>query len=227
MEISYNIVRRSRRRTASIVIHPDNRIDVLAPAYLSDTHIAEWVSSKQQWIERKLHFNIHTRSQHQPKLFQQGEHFTLLGREYTLSVQPSTKRQVTLSGDRLVCQTPAAGQNTALRKQITHWYQQYARQYLQQRVDYYATLTNLSPVLVDIKNYRSRWGSCHLDGRIYFNWRIIMAPAHVSDYVVVHELCHLHQHNHSPAYWRLVESIMPHYREAKNWLKVNGLSLDL
>ena len=226
-EISYNIIRRVRRRTASIIIHADNRIDVLAPAGLSDSHIAAWVGSKQTWIERKLHFNTHTRSRYEAKTFRQDELFALLGREYALCVEPSTKRHTYLSGERLVCHTPAPDRSPALRRQITHWYQQYARQHMQQRVAYYATQTGLSPALVDIKNYRSRWGSCHPDGRIYFNWRIIMAPTHISDYVVVHELCHLQQHNHSPAYWQLVAAIIPEYRTARLWLKVNSLSLDL
>ena len=69
--------------------------------------------------------------------------------------------------------------------------------------------------------------SCHKDGRIYFNWRIIMAPHSVVDYVVAHELCHLTYHNHSPAYWKLLESILPDYREAKAWLKTNGKMLSV
>jgi len=226
-ELSYNIVRRPRRRTASIVIHPDNRIDVLAPAGISEARIAAWISSKQLWIERKMHFNMHTRSRHQAKCYQQDEIFTLLGHDYALSLQPSTRRQITLSGDTLICHTPAPDQQLAIQKQISGWYKRYAAEHLQQRVAYYAAHTGNSPALVGIKNYRSRWGSCHIDGRIYFNWRIIIAPAHVCDYVVVHELCHLHQHNHSPAYWQLVASIMPDYREAQKWLKINGLSLDL
>jgi len=80
---------------------------------------------------------------------------------------------------------------------------------------------------VDVKSYRSRWGSCHKDGRVYFNWRIIMAPHSVVDYVVVHELCHLVYHNHSAAYWKLVEHSYSDFRNAKTWLKMNGLSLTL
>lgn len=225
--ISYNIVRSARRRTASIVIHPDNRIDVRAPSHLSDSHIDAWVASKQPWIEKKLHFNTHSRRQHQPKTFRQGERFTLLGCNYALSVEPSTRRQVILNGYQLVCRSPLPDHREALRKQITAWYRQYAARYLQQRVEHYAQLTGLTPTLTGIKNYRTRWGSCHIDGRIYFNWRIIMAPPHIADYVVVHEMCHLQHHNHSPAFWQLVASILPDYREAKKWFKLNGLSLDL
>ncbi|MDX8405148.1 MAG: SprT family zinc-dependent metalloprotease [Mariprofundus sp.] len=225
--ISYNIVRRPKRKTTSIVIHPDNRIDVLAPTHISESDIAQWISSKQAWIEKKIHFNSNTRRQHQVKLFRQHEPFTLLGREYTLAIELSGKHHTALNGSQLLCQTATPDQRETLRKQITHWYRQYALNHLQQRVDFYATLTAPSPALVGIKNYRSRWGTCHHDGRIYFNWRIIMAPPHVVDYVVVHELCHLRQHNHSPAYWQLVASVIPDHLLAREWLKVNGLSLDL
>jgi predicted metal-dependent hydrolase len=76
-----------------------------------------------------------------------------------------------------------------------------------------------------VKDFQSRWGSCTPRGRVDFNWKIIMAPNRVVDYVVVHELCHLKQHDHSPQFWKLVESIMPDYLESKEWLRVNGASL--
>jgi predicted metal-dependent hydrolase len=76
-----------------------------------------------------------------------------------------------------------------------------------------------------VKEFQSRWGSCTPSGRVDFNWKIIMAPNRVVDYVVVHELCHLKQHDHSPQFWKLVESIMPDYAESKEWLRVNGAGL--
>jgi predicted metal-dependent hydrolase len=76
-----------------------------------------------------------------------------------------------------------------------------------------------------VKEFQSRWGSCTPRGRVDFNWKIIMAPNRVVDYVVVHELCHLNQHDHSPQFWKLVENIMPDYLECKEWLRVHGAGL--
>ncbi|MDQ6993186.1 MAG: SprT family zinc-dependent metalloprotease [Mariprofundus sp.] len=229
-EAPYTIIRRPRRKTASIVIHSDNRIEVLAPLTLTEIEIAAWVSSKQAWIRQKLHFNTHSRRPYQAKKFIPGESFSLLGESYLLVIKASPKACIELDDKQLIIQQPlksCAAQQSYLRDATMRWYQAFAHKHLNQRVALFAQHIGKTPTLVGIKNYRSRWGSCHIDGRIYFNWRIIMAPTDIVDYVVVHELCHLHQHNHSPAYWRLVASIMPDYRKAKQWLKENSLALDL
>jgi predicted metal-dependent hydrolase len=76
-----------------------------------------------------------------------------------------------------------------------------------------------------VKEFQSRWGSCTSSGRVDYNWKIIMAPNRLVDYVVAHELCHLKQHDHLPQFWKLVESIMPDYAESEEWLRVHGASL--
>ena len=83
----------------------------------------------------------------------------------------------------------------------------------------------VNPASAGVKGYKSRWGSCHSDGRVYFNWRIIVAPHSIVDYVVAHELCHLVHHDHSKKFWKLLGTIIPDYAERKEWLKVNGRGL--
>jgi predicted metal-dependent hydrolase len=78
---------------------------------------------------------------------------------------------------------------------------------------------------VGVKEYKARWGSCSSSGDVTYNWRIIMAPHHIVDYIVVHELCHLLEHNHGPKYWKHVKSVVPDYKECREWLKVNGEGL--
>ena len=80
---------------------------------------------------------------------------------------------------------------------------------------------NVSPLSVDVKDYKSRWGGCHFDGRIYYNWKIIIAPHSIVDYVVVHELCHLVYDDHSMKFWKLLGSVLPDYGKRKEWLKNN------
>ena len=79
---------------------------------------------------------------------------------------------------------------------------------------------------ISIKGYKSRWGSCNSRGEISFNWRIIMAPKSVINYVVIHELCHLKYHDHSDKFWGFVESNLPSYREQRDWLKCNETLLE-
>ena len=83
----------------------------------------------------------------------------------------------------------------------------------------------VSPKSVSIKNYKSRWGSCSSNGELTYNWRIILAPHRIVDYVVVHELCHLLEHNHSPKYWKHVEHYVPNWREHRDWLRKHTTEL--
>ena len=88
-------------------------------------------------------------------------------------------------------------------------------------------MVGVNPKSVGIKTFKSRWGSCHLSGDILYNWNIVIAPNRIVDYVVVHELCHLKQHDHSDKFWKLVGQVIPDYAECKEWLRVNGRALEV
>ena len=107
------------------------------------------------------------------------------------------------------------------------WYKKQARAVITERVDFYAAKYGFEVEKIRISSARTRWGSCSAKKTLSFTWRIVMAPPEVIDYLVVHELCHLRELNHSRSYWSLVESIMPGYRSARKWLKVNGGKLKL
>ena len=100
-----------------------------------------------------------------------------------------------------------------------------AREVLTDRTDYYADILNVTYGRISIRDQKTRWGSCSREGNLNYNWRLILAPAAVLDYVVVHELCHRKQMNHSSAFWREVERVMPDYRQKEKWLKDNGWML--
>ena len=100
-----------------------------------------------------------------------------------------------------------------------------AAEYIPGRVACYAPLIGVSYGRITIRNQRSRWGSCSSKGNLNFNWRLILAPGEVLDYVVVHELAHRREMNHSERFWRLVENILPDYQRQRRWLKENGETL--
>ena len=225
MSIEYSITRRPKRKTASIVIRSDNRIEVLAPSVMPAELIAGFVQNKSAWIYRKLHFNREIRAAYIPKTFTPGEQFHLLGKPYTLHIDQG-KRSVQHSEHDLLVSHPCPDPNST-RRQICRWYQQQAEAHFHARSYFFAAIIGKDPDSVGVKSYKSRWGSCHHDGRIYFNWRLIMAPEWVVDYVVVHELCHLQHANHSREFRNLVQSIFPACREATTWLKINGMVLSL
>jgi predicted metal-dependent hydrolase len=112
----------------------------------------------------------------------------------------------------------------ALRNKLTKWYKQVAMRHLELRVRNQAgkMLENSLTPKIKVRDYKRRWGSCDHRGDLSFNWRIIMAPERVMDYVVVHELAHLQEFNHSRRFWNIVEQEMSDWRDQQRWLSDNG-----
>lgn len=113
------------------------------------------------------------------------------------------------------------------REGLERRYRQAAKEYIPRRADYFAQRIGVSYERIRIAEQKTRWGSCSSRGTLSFNWKLMLAPPKVLDYVVVHELCHLIEMNHSPRFWKLVEEIIPDYKEYRKWLKENGNTLQL
>ncbi len=111
------------------------------------------------------------------------------------------------------------------RNALLRWYKRKAQGKIRDKVERYAKVVGVKPEVIGIKSFKSRWGSCSPRGDLDFNWLVVLAPNRIVDYVVVHELCHLIHHDHSPKFWKEVERVMPDYKGCKEWLKVNGHSL--
>ena len=111
------------------------------------------------------------------------------------------------------------------KQALVKLYRQAAEEYFPQRVEYLLPYTGGRYTRITIRAQRTRWGSCTSEGALSFNWRLILAPPRVLDYVVVHELCHLTHMNHSKDFWNAVARVMPDYREQEKWLKENGRRL--
>ena len=218
------VIRTSRRKTASVKVD-DGKVSVVVPEKLADSRIEELVNKKSRWIKEKL--LIHSESRPvKPKEYVSGECFTYIGRNYRLKVITDSTPSVKLVGGRLVATLPDGSKNPEkVCNALTQWYRTHAEKRLQQKVKRYAKIIGIEPVSVGIKSFKSRWGSCSVKGEILFNWKIIIAPNRIIDYLVVHELCHLKRHDHSPEFWKCVERVIPDYLECKEWLKENGRGL--
>ena len=118
-------------------------------------------------------------------------------------------------------------QSDDIRDALISWYKDHAYKKLQAKVKRYSKLMNVTPASMKIRDYKARWGSCSNKGLVQFNWKIIIAPNNAVDYVVVHELCHLIEHNHSANFWKLVKAVMPDYEVQREWLRENGHLLDV
>jgi predicted metal-dependent hydrolase len=221
------VVRTDRKKSASICLLGD-LVKVSVPITLSDSRIRDLLTKRTHWIKSKLQEQS-DRPITPPKEYVSGETVTYLGKNYRLKVliggQPSIKLKRGYV-EATVSHTDIDSKNT-IRCLLERWYRSHAERRLGEKTVRLAGVIGVNPASVTVKNYKSRWGSCSTKGDIAYNWRIILAPHSIVDYVVVHELCHMLEHNHSSKYWKHVERHVPNWRECREWLKHNQLAKDL
>lgn len=223
--LAVQVIRSSRRKTMAIKIQEDT-ISLHLPKRMPLWLAKQFVSRKQEWIQRQL---THYQQRSPVRQFTQGELQSFTGSLYPLNLvinnhQPA---QLQLAQQRFTLTAPKGTGQQAYRDLFIGWYRQQAETLLPERTRQLAQQTGLIPSKVQIKSYKSRWGSCNTKGEIQLNWQLIQAPWQIIDYVIIHELCHLQQHNHSPAFWELVGSFCPDYPAHRAWLKQNGYQLVL
>ncbi len=218
------IIRTRRRKTTCIQIN-NGQVIIRVPKKLSVAKIDVLIDSRIQWIKQKLL----QQQQLQPikhKQYVSGEEVYYLGRRYQLKVLIASKKTVKLSHGYLQVHINKK-EPTAIRTALKKWYLEHAKQQLESKVKQFSTIMQVFPASIQVREYKARWGSCSSRGHIKFNWKLIMAAGDVVDYVVVHELCHLIEHNHSANFWQLVKTILPDYEIQRQWLRQQGHYLEL
>lgn len=226
--LEFEVVR-SRRRTLAIAVESSASVIVRAPMTLPSQKILEIVEQKADWINNKLAFWQKAQDEKREREIARGKSLLYLGKYYSLQLEvvPGLKKDsIRLEAEKIVVQT-GEGKQESIAKALNKWYREKARELIVQRVLYYGSFFDSKPLAVHIKEQKKRWGSCTYDNKLLFNWRCIMARSEALDYVVVHELSHMVHKNHSPAFWQLVETILPGYRQEKKWLKENVINMDL
>lgn len=207
---------RSRRRTIALEVTPQATLIVRAPHRVPQAQIDELIREKSAWIHKKFD-EVKQRPQAIVHQYEEGEVFWFLGRQYPLQYVDDGRTTIGRT-DRLC--VPRAFQ-PHIRHHIRHWYVQEAAAEIRSRCMYFSMMTGYSPESVRITDARKRWGSCTSRGGLNFSWPLIQAPLEIVDYVIVHELVHLRQMDHSPLFWKKVAALMPDYERRRMWLKEN------
>lgn len=218
-----------RRKTLSIRIEPTGKILVIAPSGLGEEAIKGVVESKSKWITKKLEELKEIDYSPYDRKFIDGEFFMYLGERLSLKIiidKGINKPIIEVAHGQLNI-TTFEKEPELLEKVMKKWYKEQCLNMIMERVDYYKRILGKEPRKVRVKEQKRRWGTCTSRGDILLNWRCIMASIDIIDYIVVHEMCHLVHMNHSKDFWRLVESILPDYKERRAWLKKYGLTLDM
>ena len=212
---------RSKRRTLSLIVETDGTLTVRAPLRMSEADIRRFIEEKADWIKRK---QVKARDEAPaPRQFVDGETYLYLGKEIPLRLVPDGKPALVM--DRVF--KLSEGARPRAESIFEAWYKTQARVVLAERVKFFARKHGFKVGKIRISSARTRWGSCSQKGTLSFTWRLVMAPPEVIDYVIVHELCHLKELNHSKAFWAQVEAILPGYKRQRTWLKNHGKFLKL
>ncbi len=210
---AYRLVR-SNRKTVAIQIEPDGEVVVRAPRRLPVGEVEFLLQQKANWVARKQQEVRQRALAHPAPVLRTGEGLPFLGR--TLMAVPGAGVDVERVGEVLML--PATNLEAALRR----WYRAQALAVLTARTAELAARHGISYASVTVTDARRRWGSCGADGRIHYSWRLILAAPEAIDYVVVHELCHRLELNHSPAFWAQVAALLPDWQERERWLRDHG-----
>ena len=222
MNLTYKLIRSAaRRKTLSLTVKPDGEVVIRAPRHAPRGEIEDFFRRKRAWIEKKRADleNFPRTGRHDS--LEAGSEVLFLGVSYpvVMSAAADDNGGLSFDGERFLLAPVAAGSG---RELLASWYRRAATSLLPARVTHFEGFWGCRARSVRISEARSRWGSCSADNRLAFSWRLMIAPPAVIDYVVVHELAHLREKNHSPRFWDLVGEICPDYRERRRWLKKAG-----
>ncbi|AKB12027.1 MAG: M48 family metallopeptidase [Methanosarcina thermophila] len=227
--ISYEIIYSKKRKRAAILVRPDLRIEFRAPQGLNVDIIRKMVERKAQWIVKKLEFFEANRLPDPSKQYSEGESYLYLGKEYPLKIvfKNSIKKPLALLKDsELRVEIPG---NTSedqipflVKEAIWSFYSERAREEIEKLLKIYSKKLGVVTPVFKVKHQKRRWGSCSADNVLRINFQLIMAPPDQLEYVVVHELCHVKEKNHSLRFWKLVRELMPDYQVHRDNLKKDG-----
>lgn len=225
-EIEFTLIK-SERKSICVQVLQDKSVVVKTPMETSEKEIEELVIRKSRWIAKKRH-QMQEKMDAEKK-YVNGEYFPYLGEEYPLRViynENNKELKVGILHKRLTVLMKRENKEL-LKRAIKEWYIIQAKTKYFQSVMHYQNIVRRPYKRIWVKEQKTCWGSCTSYGSLNFNWKVVMAPEEVLDYVVVHEMCHLKYMHHGPEFWSEVEKIMPDYRTWKRWLKDNGHKLTL
>lgn len=208
---------RTKRKTISLQITDDAMLIVRAPFNVDDETILKVVNKHKNWIEQKKRIIEKREHKFFPKEFVNGEGFLYLGRIYKLKIIENQEIPVRFVNGFYLSKKALSN----AKEVFIDWYKKMAKEKLSERVSRYSKLSGIEYREINITNAKKRLGSCSPNGNLNFSWRLIMAPLSVIDYVVVHELVHIKEKNHSKQFWNKVKILLPDYEKHKEWLKSN------
>lgn len=208
-----------RRKTMEITVDREGKLVISAPEGTDTELMEKFVREKKFWLYTKIAEKGALRKPVVAKEFVTGEGFPYLGRSYRLLLVDEQEKPLKLDAGRFMLLRSEVDRG---RSHFIDWYTAHARLWLRRKVCWWTPRMGIEPKGIEVRDLGFRWGSCGKKGILNFHWASILLPASIVEYVVVHELVHLVEPNHTPEFWLALERAMPDYEQRKNWLAENG-----
>lgn len=218
-DLRFDVRRSPRRASVQITVDRGGELLLSAPDGCSTQVMEQFVREKRFWIYKKLAEKDLLGPRLPTKEFVSGESFPYLGRNYRMLLVPEQREAVKLEHGRFKMLRSAA---PAGREHLVRWYSERGRPWLEAKAERWHHRVGVAAAGVTVQDLGYRWGSCSSAGRLFFHWRTVLLPARIIEYVVVHELVHLIEPHHTPAFWSRVERALPDFAERKTWLAERG-----
>lgn len=225
----YNVRRSARAKKVRLRVDLDGTVTVVVPARTRGNGYESFVREHVDWIRKQQNRFASMRSEASCESLCSRNAVNYRGKDVPLSVHPIAGRRITLQydGNRFVLYRPVHATDEDVIQLFRSWYRNVAKVLFTQRVLALNDATKYDWRTIRIGEQKTKWGSCSTAGTLSFNWKLLMAPPEVLDYVVIHELAHLKEPNHSPAFWALVEARCPDHKSHRRWLNKHGVMLAL
>ncbi|WP_448374362.1 M48 family metallopeptidase [Fervidobacterium sp.] len=215
-ELEYTIVRKKTKKI-TLKVDLDGGLRLIVPKRMSEEQVREFLMKNMSAIEQMIHA-VNERK----KSFVSKNSILYLGKEMSVKLETSAIVPISFDGECFILNPRYAEYINILGHR---WLRRKAEEYLPKRLSELSKEIGVKYARVQVRDVKSRWGSCSSKGTISLNWRLIMAPQYVIDYVLIHELAHIPYPNHGKGFWIFVEEYCPRYKECRDWLKKNGIRL--
>jgi len=220
--VSYTVKRSPRARRARLEVSLATGLTVVVPWTYDVDRLPDLLKAKSRWILGKMRRYGQAPAQSAGSEFRNGDTVPYLGRDLELVVRETQRNvhSIKLEGSRLIVSMGAGGGRQALL--LEAWYRMQAARVIGKKAEELSARLGVTYGRITIRGQKTRWGSCSQKGNLNFNWKLIMSPEPVVDYVIIHELAHLKELNHTKRFWQLVAQHCPGWREHRKWLKDNA-----
>jgi predicted metal-dependent hydrolase len=231
--IEYYLAPSKRRRSIVMRVDRDNRVQVRAPKFTTTHYIEGFIKERINWIIKKQDGFKKLGSIHPVKEFKTGEIFPLFGQDLKLNIERVKKQRKAICkldgeylkifiGDKVDLKFKAMAASA-----MRDFYDLHLKLKAGDIIEKHSKVLDVNVANLAIGNQKSLWGSCSRRGNIRLNWRLAMMPFDIMEYIVIHEICHLKVHGHCSKFWKVVENLLPDYKERRKWLRQHGMSFFL